>query len=65
MGIKPLSSLTCIKSCEGMSKKILSDIQKENYSIDELMESYRQDKEHGGNTYDNIIQLGEFLKKIK
>lgn len=65
MSIKPLSSLTCIKSCEGMSKRTLSDIQKEIYSIDELIESYRQDKEYGGNTYDNIIQLGELLKKIK
>ena len=64
---KVFSSITCIATCEGICKRVLKDIKKEYHgmSIDILKEYYRHDKNHGGNDYKNIIELGELLKSLK
>lgn len=59
-----LSAITCIDSAEGMAKRVLSDISAENFSMEELIESYQLDYLHGGKKYENIIRLGELIMKL-
>lgn len=61
------SSITCMAACEGMCKRVLKDIKKEyeGLPISVLKDYYRHDRDHGGNDYKNIIELGEFLKSLQ
>ncbi|NFH88821.1 hypothetical protein FDA33_01065 [Clostridium botulinum] len=63
--IKSFTSYSCIDSCEGMCKKVFTDI--ENLSLDEvdLIETYINDKLHGGRNYEYIIKLGELFKELE
>lgn len=60
--IPALSSITCLPSCEGIAKRVLKDLQK--YELEDLKFAYLNDREHGGNNYKSIIELGEFLKAL-
>lgn len=64
---KVFSRITCMATCEGICRRVLSDIKKEFHGtpIEILKEYYRYDKNHGGNRYENIIELGELLKSLQ
>lgn len=57
--------MTCIDSCNGMCRRVLSDIEKSGLDKDGLLKAYLNDKNSGGRDYSNIIKLGELLKELE
>lgn len=58
-----LSSLASIKICSGWASKVLYEL--EGLSKEELRTALINDREHGGNKYDDIIQLGKLLEGLE
>lgn len=60
------SEISCFASCEGICRRVLSDIKKhyKNISIDALKIYYEIDKIKLSSSYKNIIELGELLKLL-
>ena len=63
--LKSLVFMTCMDSCNGMCRRVLSDIEKSNLDKNDLVEAYFNDKNSGGRDYGYIIKLGELLKELE
>lgn len=63
--IKSLALNTYIDSCEGMCKRVFTDIEKVYPNKNDLVKAYFNDKNNGGRDYSYIIKLGQLIKEIE
>ena len=63
--IKSLNLNTYMDSCEGMCKRVFTDIEKIYPDEVDLVEAYFNDKNHGGLDYSYIIKLGQLIKELE
>ena len=61
------SEISCFRTCEGICRRVLSDIKKEygDISIDALKIYYEEDKVRFGSSFENIMELGKLLKSLE
>lgn len=64
LNIKSFALNTYIDSCNGMCKRVLKDIEELNYSAENLISAYANDKSQGRD-YSAIIELGKIMAKLE
>ena len=58
-----LEDLTYMATCNGLARRILKDL--DGHSTKDLKKAYKNDRDHAGENYKEIIELGELLKSLK
>jgi len=58
-----LTELTCIDTCNGVARRVLRDLRP--YSHLELTAMLRNDIQHGGSNFNEIIELAVLLQELK
>lgn len=63
--VKSLALNTYMDSCEGMCKRVFTDIEKIYTNKIDLVEAYFNDRDNGARDYSYIIKLGKLIKELE
>ena len=65
LGINSLAMETYMDCCEGMCKRVYTDIKNKFDNEEILKDAYETDRTQGAREYEYIIKLGELIKELE